>query len=192
MNSVFQFPEASMSTPRRSTPPESPPLPMTPAETNPNLVTIEISDESSLLKACDILHDARLDLGEAKPNVETGIWKGIFIREFLEDASLMFERPGILFATVTFPMAESVLELAGVTGWDVRDRSHIGRYTFSECQPAGGKYRLLFCEDMEILLTFREKPSGRLRDIRLLDERGSFSAIRNPFRRRLKLLGGKK
>ena len=153
---------------------------------NPNLVTIEISDETSFLKACDILHDGRFDLGNAEPNMQTGTGRGVFIREFFEDASLMSERPGIIVTKLTFPMAESVLELAGITGWDVRDRSHIGRYTFNECQPVRGKYRLLFCEHMEILLTFRGKPSGRLRDIRLLDERGSYFAIRNPFRRRPK------
>ncbi len=151
---------------------------------NANLVTIEISDETSMFQACDILHDARFDLGNATLDIQNGTWSGVFIREFLEDASLISEHTGIIFTTLAFPMAESVLELRGVTGRDIRDRSHIGTYTFNECQASHGTYRFLFCESMEIVVTFREKPQGRLRDIRLLDEHGSFLALRNPFRRK--------
>jgi hypothetical protein len=107
---------------------------------NPNLVTIDISDETSMLQACDLLHDGRFELGTATPDIQAGTWKGIFIRQFFEN----------------------------------------------ECQAIRGKYWFLFCEDMEIVLSFREKPSGRLRDVRLLDERGSYSTLRNPFRRRRK------
>ncbi len=150
---------------------------------NPNLVTIEISDETSLLKACDILHDARVDLADATFDAKAGSWRGVFIREFFEDASLISERRGIFGTKFSFPMAESVLELDNISSCDVVDKSSIGKYTFNECQATQGKYRFLFCEDMEIVVTFREKPSGQLRDIRLLDERGSYFTLRNPFRR---------
>lgn len=118
------------------------------------------------------------------PAIQKGTWSGVFIREFFEDASLISERRGTIFTTLTYPMAESILELRGITGWDIVDRSRIGTYTFNECQAGRGEYRFLFCEDMEIIVTLREKPSGRLRDVRLLDERGSFFALQNPFCRR--------
>jgi hypothetical protein len=152
---------------------------------NQNLVTIEVTDETSLLRACDILHDARFDVGNAMADMQAGRWTGVFVREFFEDATLLSELRGIIFTKVTFPMAESVLELGGIADCDVLDSSHLGTYTFSECQSVRGKYRFFFCEGMEIVFTFKEKPTGRLRDIRLLDERGSYLAIRNPFRRRL-------
>ena len=152
---------------------------------SPKLVTIEIIDEASLLEACDILHDARFDLEKAKPDLQSESWSGVFIREFFEDASLMSERPGIIFTKMTFPMAECSFKLTGIVGCDLQDRSRIGRYTFNECQPLRGSYRFLFSEDMEIVFRFREKPCGRLQDIRLFDERGSYFALRNPFRRKL-------
>jgi len=151
---------------------------------NANLVTIDICDEMSLLKACDILHDARFDPSNAKFDVPTATWRAAFIREFFEDPSLMSERSGIIFTTFTYPMAESVLELRGITDLKTSERSNIGVYNFNECQVSRGKCRLLFCESMEIVVTFGEKPSGSLRDIRLLDEHRSYCVWRNPFRRR--------
>lgn len=150
----------------------------------PNLVTIDITDETSLLQACDILHDARFDLGKAMSDVLAGTWSGVFIREFFEDESLMSESPGLFFTKLTYPMAESVLQLSGIANCDVRDRSRIGISTFNECQPSHGEYRFVFCEGTEIVFTFKEKPTGRLHDVRLMDERGSHLALRNPFRSR--------
>jgi hypothetical protein len=151
---------------------------------NANLVSIDICDEKSLLNACDILHDARFDLGSAKFDAQVATWNAIFIREFFEDATLVTERRGIVFTSFTYPMAESVLELDGVADYSVRDRSHIARHTFSECQVRRGKCRLFFCEGMEIVLTFKERPSGCLRDVRLLEEHGARRVLRNPFRRK--------
>jgi hypothetical protein len=157
---------------------------------NANLIIIDICDETSLLKACDILHDASFDPMNAKFDVQTATWTAVFHRDFFEDVGLVSERSGILFTTFTYPMAESVLELRGITACDILDRSRIGTYTFNECQVSRGRYRFLFCESMEVVVTFREKPSGSLRDIRLLDENGSYTALRNPFRRRLKKAHG--
>jgi hypothetical protein len=151
---------------------------------NPNLVTIDICDETSLLKACDILHDARFDPVNARFDAQTATWTAVFSREFLEDPSLVSKRPGILLTTLTYPMAESIVELRGITSFDTVDRSRIGIYTFDECRVRRGKCRFLFCESMEILVTFREKPSGTLRDIGLLVEHGSCCVWRNPFRRK--------
>jgi hypothetical protein len=151
---------------------------------NASFAAIDICDKTSLLKACDLLHDARFDCTHAEFHGQAAIWRAVFIREFFEDASLVSEQCGIIFTTLTYPMVESILELRGVTGCDTRDRSGIGSYTFNECQVSHDKYRFLFCENMEVVITFAGKPSGSLRDVRLLDERRSCSVLRNPFRRK--------
>ena len=148
------------------------------------LVTIEISDQASLLQACDILHDARFDFSQAKFDGQSGTWRAVFIREFFEDPSLMQEHRTFIFARFTFPMAECVLELSEVSGYEVQDRSKIGIFTFNECRPDGDSYRFDFCENMDISFRFHNKPNGRLSDMRLLEEQGSMWAFRNPFRRK--------
>jgi len=54
---------------------------------NDNLVTINISDDKSLLEACDILHDARCDLSTLQVDETNGAWKARFERLFFEDPS---------------------------------------------------------------------------------------------------------
>lgn len=149
------------------------------------LVAIQIQDQVSLLEACDILHDARFDLSKAKFDAQTGVWSAVFIREFFEDPALMQEQDRLLVTRFTFPMAECTLELSGLKGCDVQDRSRIGTYTFNECQPSANGYRLVFCENMEIVFTVHGEPKGKLRDVKLLNELGSYWSFRNPFRKRL-------
>lgn len=147
-----------------------------------NLVTIDIADENSLLRACDILHDARFDLSTARFDELAGRWQAMFVREFFEDLSLLRRRRFLFLSWYTFPMAETTLQLSEITSYHINDRSQIGTYSFNECRPQRGSYRLAFCEDMEISMTFRDKPEGKLQDIKLLDERGSYWAIGDPLR----------
>jgi hypothetical protein len=49
------------------------------------LVKIDIIDNDSLLKACDILHDGYCDLSNVLYDEKNGCWKAIFEREFLEE-----------------------------------------------------------------------------------------------------------
>lgn len=149
------------------------------------LVTIEISDQATLLKACDLLHDARFDLSQAEFDSQSGTWRAFFIREFFEDPNLRRDHPIFIFTRITFPMAECVLELSGVSGYEVQDRSMIGTFTFNECRLDGTCYRFDFCENMDLSFHFDGKPGGKFKDLKPLDEQGAMWAFRNPFRRRL-------
>lgn len=154
---------------------------------NDNLVRIEIRDNDSLLEACDILHDARFDLSTLHVDEEGGVWNGRFEREFFEDPGLMNYQPKLfIFDKATFPLADSELTLNGIKSYSIEDKSRIGIYHFNECEITGEVVTLLFCEDMKMILTFQDKPQGRLVDHKLLDKMGSFYLFRNPFRRKRK------
>ncbi|MFH1905420.1 MAG: hypothetical protein ABIK53_07870 [bacterium] len=96
---------------------------------NNNLVKINIVDDESLLKACDILHDGYCDLSKIKYNEANGTWKAVFKREFFEDIKLMNFEPKLLFFNkVTFPMVKSELTLEGIKTYKIEDRSNIQIY----------------------------------------------------------------
>ncbi|MHC4642590.1 MAG: hypothetical protein ACYS32_13170 [Planctomycetota bacterium] len=149
---------------------------------NDHLVRIEIRDNDSLLEACDILHDARFDLSTLHVGEEVGVWNGRFEREFFEDPSLMNYQPKLfIFVKATFPLADSELTFNGITSYSIEDKSRIGIYHFNECKITGEFVTLLFCEDMKMILTFKDKPQGRLVDHKLMDKTGSIYLFRNPF-----------
>ena len=140
------------------------------------LVQVDIADEASFLKACDYLHDASFDLSAVHLDRKAGEWKGIFHREFHEDRELIkrtSRRVLLFFRRYEIPLVESELLLSGVRGVEVADRSKIGRYTFNEARRHGQAWRMVFCEDMEILVSFGGGPRGVLRDTRFLDEHRS-------------------
>lgn len=150
---------------------------------NKNLVNIQIEDEKSLLEACDLLHDARCDLSTLEVNESEGTWCVKFEREFFEDPTLMKSAPFLfIFTKYTFPHVESQLKLKGIKNYKIIDKSNIGTYTFNECQRHNKVYKLLFCENMEMEITFGEHPSGQLNDLTLLNKEGSYTSFRNPFR----------
>jgi hypothetical protein len=138
------------------------------------LVSLEISDESSLLRACDLLHDSKFDLSAMHFDPGQGTWRATFVREFFEDPALIESCPAFLvFTRYTFPLAESVLSLEGVSSCEVIDRGQIETFTFNECRCRDLAYRFFFVEDLEIRVCFGASLRGNLRDLRLLDERGS-------------------
>ena len=146
---------------------------------NNNLVLIKISDDKTLMKACDLLHDAKFDLTQMEYDHEGRKWTGVFKREFFEDPTLIeTNRKFIIFSRHTFPMVETVLTLDEVANITVSDKAKIEVFTFNECQHQSTKYRLIFCEDMEIVIEFVSQPKGHFRDIKLLDEKGSMLTFR--------------
>ena len=150
---------------------------------NNNLVKIAIVDNDSLLRACDIFHDAYCDLSTVKYDENNGTWKGIFEREFFEDPNLIMVEPKLLvFHKVSFPMAKSELSLEGIKTFTIEDKSKIQIYSFNECQVKNNTYKFFFNEDMEITIIFEDKPKGSLADQKLLDKKGSFYKWRNPFK----------
>jgi hypothetical protein len=152
---------------------------------NNNLVRIDIIDNESLLKACDILHDAYFDLSTVEYDENNGIWKAIFEREYFENSKTMQTEQKFLFLTkVTFPLAKSELSLGGIKTYKIEDRSNIRIYSFNECQVKKHIYKFLFNEDMEITITFQDKPKGSLVDQELLDKKGSYYRWSNPFKRK--------
>ncbi len=148
------------------------------------LVKIEIRDHESLMEACDLLHDAQCDVSGLEVDQTAGCWEAPFEREFFEDPNLIQSRRSLLlFTRYTFPLVSSHLTLRNVATYEIRDRSRIGTYTFDECCLRGDTYELLFCEDMEMVLRFRDKPCGELRDLSLLSRKGSLFGFRTPFRK---------
>lgn len=141
------------------------------------LTTKEICDEASLLRVCDVLHDASFNLELACFDAATGAWRGPFIRPFLENRDLISERRGLLWTKVTFPLVACSLELDGITHFEVVDGSRIGTFTFIDGTAKAGEYRLRFAKDMEIRMGFLSTPHGRLKDIEILEgQTGSFFA----------------
>ena len=141
---------------------------------NANLVTIDITDKASLLEACDILHDARCDLSTLHVDLDNGVWKATFEREFFEDPSVMtHKRKLFVFTKTTFPLAETELTLSGVKSYEIKDKARIAIFTFNECQIEKNVASLYFCEDMKMTIEFNDRPQGKLVDHKLLDKTGS-------------------
>lgn len=147
------------------------------------LITININDGESLLEACELLHDARIDLSTICHDEQNETWCGTFERGFFEEPSLMTrKRRFLIFEKVLFPLVESKLTLSGVKRIDIHDASQIGIYMFNECKLDNGVATLIFCEDLEMEITFSDKPHGALIDQKALDKQGVIWIIRNPFR----------
>jgi hypothetical protein len=135
------------------------------------LCNIEIVDETSLFKACDLLHDARCDLSKVTFDESTKKASLVFEREFFEEASLIKSERRFL-TRYSFPLAESVLELCGIPNFEAHDTQGIGIYMFNEIRKNGSVYNLVFCENMSISISFIDQPKGKLNDIRLLPKEG--------------------
>jgi hypothetical protein len=149
---------------------------------NSGFVHIEIRDHDSFMEACDLLHDAGFDLSALEVDTNIGSWKASFEREFFEEPSLMrSESRLIVFTKRTFPLISSQLTLQDVASYEIKDQSGIGRYSFNVCHFNGSAYELWFCENMRMIVRFKDKPHGELRDLNLLAKEGSFFALRNPF-----------
>ena len=151
---------------------------------NNDLVKIDIVDDKSLLKACDILHDAYCDLSTVKYDESAGTWRAVFEREFFENPELMtFEPKFLFFHKVTFPMVKAEFTLEGIKTYKIEDRSNIQIYSFNECQVQNNIYRFFFNEDMEIIFALKDTPKGKLTDKELLEKKGSLFKWRNLFKK---------
>jgi hypothetical protein len=136
-------------------------------------VKLLISDAASLVESCDWLHDARFRLPDAVFDEDARTWRGAFLREGLDDPALLTRRDGVLFAKTTYPMVETILELAGVQTCVVDDRARIGTYSLRSCEPSADGFRLVFAQDMEITLGFDGAPRGCLVDVGVSAEVGT-------------------
>jgi len=151
-----------------------------------NLINAKIVDQESLMYVCDLLHDAKLDLGQFKNDSQSGFVEAFFEREFFENEDLMIFVPKfLLFTKITFPYTLAQLKLRNVVSLDVDDRSNIGIYTFNECRRIGNKYQFSFCEDMKITVRFKDMPSGELCDLKILEKKGSIYILRNPLKNKI-------
>jgi hypothetical protein len=152
---------------------------------NEYFVHIEIMGHDSLMKACDLLHDARCDISILEVDRNIGSLRAFFEREFFEDLSLLHSEPRLfIFTKHTFPFISSQLTLQDVVSYEIEDESQIGTYTFNECRLNDDAYELYFCEKLKIILRFKDKPRGELCDLNLSAKKGSFYTIKNPFRKK--------
>jgi hypothetical protein len=141
-------------------------------------VRIAITDAASLLDACDHLHDCNFALDSVSFDAESATWSGIFFRPAFDEPSLATVRHGWLRDRTTVPVFEAPLELEGVVGYDLSDRSRIGLYRFNECRVVPGGYEFAFHEEMELLISFRGAPQGLLHDARQTEATESMSSFR--------------
>ena len=147
-----------------------------------NKLDINITDDKSLINACDYLHDASFDLDMIEYDKKNGICKLKFEREYFENESLRTYKPKLLFfQKVFYPLISSEMILESIKSLNIHDTAKIGIFTFNECQVKQSKYQLQFCENMEISLEFKDKPIGSLKDLELLNKKGSFWSLKNPF-----------
>ncbi len=146
---------------------------------NSHLVTIDITDTASLLDACDILHDSQCDLSTFHVDLDKGVWRARFEREFTEDPDAMVHKRRLLFfVKSTFPIAETELTLTGVKSCQIEGNLKIEPIAFfNECQIDNNIATLLFCENLKMVLEFDGAPCGRLVDLRLLGKTGSTLTI---------------
>ncbi len=145
-------------------------------------VRLDIKDRASLMEACELLHDARCCLSTVEFDRNVGSWKASFDREFLEDPDLIESQPRLLiFAKRTYPFVSSEFVLKGLASYDLADNADIGTYTFNVCRIIGSSYEFWFNEGMKMILRFKDKPRGELRDLKVLPTKGSCYVFRNPF-----------
>jgi hypothetical protein len=152
---------------------------------NTNLLHIDIVDDESLLRACDVLHDAYCDISSLQYDEKAGSVRVLFEREYFEDSQLLKYEPRLLMWKVSFPMAKSELSLEGIKTFIIEDKSKIQIYSFNECQVKNNVFKLFFNENMEIAITFEDKPKGLLLDKDILDKMGSFYQWRNPLKKEM-------
>jgi hypothetical protein len=149
---------------------------------NEKFILINIENNETLLGACDVLHDAYLDISKIQYKENEGTWEAPFEREFLEDPlKIKYQRKYLIFNKVSFPVVHSVLSLRNIKTYKLEDKSRLQKYTFNECQIKNDIYRFDFCEDMIIYFTFNIKPMGNLKDQYFLEEKKSFLTIGKPF-----------
>ena len=139
---------------------------------------LTITDESSLLAACDWLHDDVFDLDSVSFDAGTGAWSIRLLRVGNDDPASHRVTRGLIFDHVSAPVFDSTLELAGVESFVVNDRSRIGQYAFNECRSQAGGYRFVFHEDMDFVIRFGLEPRGMLRDVGRTDSTETWRRLR--------------
>jgi len=134
-----------------------------------------IEDAKSLAAACDVLHDATMDLESVEFDEGSGNWSATFKREFFEAPELArLERKILWFRKYSFPYCRSRLEFSNVISHSVDDKAKIQIFPFNEVNESqDGSFVFDFCEGMSITLKFSGPPKGILRDLEILEERGS-------------------
>ncbi len=102
---------------------------------NEKFLNINIENNETFLEACDVLHDAYLDISKIQYNENENIWEAPFEREFLEDPSkIEYQKKYLIFNKVSFPAVYSVLTLKDVKTYRIEDKSKIQIFTFNECR----------------------------------------------------------
>lgn len=141
---------------------------------NTSLFKINITDNASLLEACDVLHDALFESSSLELDMDRGVWKARFEREPFEDPGLMtHERKLFFFVKSTFPIVQTELTITGLKSYRVEGYGKSEVFFFYECRIDGKIATLLFSGNMKMILEFEDMPRGLLFDLRLLDKTGT-------------------
>lgn len=143
-----------------------------------DLLTIQIDDDQSLLRACDFLHDSLMDVASIKYDQADGTWTSTFEREYLEDPQQIrcVRRFGI-FYKYTFPVTHCEFTLKGIRDCRIKGNPGKGLLTFIACEIKDSTYELSFCESMVILFRFEERPIGILKDHYFLEKEKTISSL---------------
>jgi hypothetical protein len=128
------------------------------------MIEIQINDEVSLFKACDLLHDAELIVPES--TIGTGTFKAYFKRLYLEDESLIHKRsviPGIRI--ISYPLVKCVLSFEGVKTLTKRNKIDMDIFNEVRKQPDG--YHFVFSA-ISWIINFHDIPKGYLKDLEFI------------------------
>jgi len=130
--------------------------------TLPRIVTLEGFE--SLHQALADFHDEPFDLDAMEFNGAVQQWCGRFYRPLDDPSRTVRERTGWIEVRHYFPVVEATFLLRNVVACQVRDDSHIGKYTYATSERTETGCALEFIEALTLQLEFAGPIVGELRE----------------------------
>lgn len=128
----------------------------------PRIVTLEGFE--SLHHALVEFHDEPFDLNAMEFNRAIQQWTGRFYRPLDDPRRTLRERTGWIEVRHYFPVVEATFLFRNVFACQVRDDSHIGRYSYDTCRRTETGCTLEFIEALTIHLELAGPVVGELRE----------------------------
>ena len=132
----------------------------------PQLLNINISDEASLFKACDYLHDATFSSDDVTETDQSEL-RIIFKREYFEDPALYKKEKTRFRYRESYPLARAELVLSNLKSLKRRGPDEYGAEVFNEVRRYKDGYDL---ESIMVHWTvvFDGAIQGSMRDLEIL------------------------
>ena len=116
-----------------------------------------------LLKLNNLLPDAFIELNSAKFNKNLGEFVIKFVHQAL-DGSNFITRKKLFWKIykITIPNIEYEIKLSSIENININDKSNIGKYSFEKCLINDQTVKLIFVEDLTIVLEIGKEFYGKL------------------------------